>query len=114
MPEKEDVKPSKPAKEKITGDLLLENFVALQRVLTDVSVKLTNLTQEISHLLKLFESAAKNFKEKKEFEKAELWNVSERVNQLVEQNKIIAQGLSLVEEELTDKPKPKSLPEFRF
>lgn len=113
MAEKEDDK-AKPAKEKGTADLLLDNFIALQKVLADVSIKLTNLIEQVSSLLKLFESAAKNFKGKKEIEKGELGNVSEKLNQLAEQNKIIAKGLSLVEEEMAAKTKPKPLPEFRF
>lgn len=114
MAEKEDGKISTIAKkEKGTANLLLDNFIALQRVLTDVSVKLSSLTEQISQLLKLFESAAKNFKERKEGEAGAMNKISEKIDSLAEQNKVIAKGLSLVEEDLS-KEKPKPLPEFRF
>ena len=39
--------------------LMMENFVALQRVLTSTAVKLDSLTDQISKLLDLFEISAK-------------------------------------------------------
>jgi hypothetical protein len=118
MAKKEGVKDTSDEKEKkkSTADLLLDNFVALQKVLTDVAVKLTNLNEQISNLLKLFEDAAKSFKEGKESEKKlGKGNVSEKLDKLIEQNKIIAQGLSAVEGAVaSEKTKPKPLPEFRF
>ena len=117
MAEKEDSAEKREGKEagKSTADLLFENFIALQRVLADVSVKLTGLTEQISSLLKLFEASAKSFKEKKEQQKTEIKGVKEKLDELVEQNRTIAKGMSIVEEEMAaEKSKPKPLPEFRF
>lgn len=117
MAEKEDAAEEKEKKEKpeSTADLLIGNFVALQRVLADVSIKLASLTEQISSLLKLFEASVKSFKEKKEREKTEARGITEKLNELVEQNKTIAKGLSIVEEEMAaEKARPKPLPEFKF
>ncbi|MFH0831385.1 MAG: hypothetical protein V1886_00750 [archaeon] len=106
---------NKEKKEDSTADLLIGNFISLQKVLTEVSGKLSTLTEQISNLLKLFESSAKNFKERKEQQKTEVRGLTEKLNELTEQNKTIARGLSMVEEEMTsEKTKPKPLPEFRF
>src|SRR3989338_8801652 len=116
MAEKEDAAKLEGKKEKpeSTADLLIDNFVALQKVLADVSVKLASLAEQISSLLKLFEASAKSFKEKKEREKIETRGITDKLNELVEQNKTIAKGLSFVEEEMAaEKAKPKPLPEFK-
>ena len=106
--EEEKEKKEKPES---TAGLLIDNFVALQRVLADVSVKLATLSEQISSLLKLFEASAKSFKEKKEREKIETRGITDKLNELVEQNKTIAKGLSFVEEEMAaEKAKPKPLP----
>ena len=44
--------------------LLLENFIVLQKVMTDMSVKFDRLSDHMSKLLALFESSAKSFSEK--------------------------------------------------
>jgi len=44
-----------------TEKLLIENFVKLQKVMTNQATKLENLTLQISKLLQLFEISAKSF-----------------------------------------------------
>ncbi len=44
---------------------LMENFVSIQRVMVNLSVKIDNLTGQISKLLDLFEISAKALAEKK-------------------------------------------------
>src|SRR3989338_6779944 len=44
-----------------TEQALLENFVSLQRVLTNLSIKFDSLSDNISKLLQLFEISAKGF-----------------------------------------------------
>jgi len=92
-------------KPKLTGassteKILVENFVALQKVMTNLSSRFDELSGQISKLLELFEISAKtisekgpNFGNEKEGEK-----ISEKLDNLVEQNKVIARGLTLLHE----------------
>jgi len=47
-----------------TEKILVENFVALQKVMVNLSIKFDNLSGQISKLLELFEISAKAFTEK--------------------------------------------------
>ena len=85
--------------------LIVENFVTLQKVLTNLAGKFDNLSEQISKLLSLFEISAKSFAEKyseggaskedKEF--------LDKLNKLLDQNKLIAKGLTMMEERIRDK-----------
>jgi len=83
---------------------LIENFIALQKVMANMSVKFDSLTIQISKLLELFEISAKalvenNFDVGKETAKDEKESdVVNKVNALLDQNKILARGLSLLHE----------------
>ena len=46
------------------NDILIENFVSMQRALTNLTLKFDNLADQISKLLQLFEISAKSFAEK--------------------------------------------------
>jgi len=81
--------------------LMIENFISLQKVLTNVSIKFDNLTQQISKLLELFEISAKSLAEKDfnmEQKNKENEQISEKLNNIAEQNKTIARGLTLIHE----------------
>ncbi|MBU4069390.1 MAG: hypothetical protein KJ646_00235 [Nanoarchaeota archaeon] len=81
--------------------LMIENFISLQKVLTNVSIKFDNLTQQISKLLELFEISAKSLAEKDfnlEQQNKENEQISEKLNNIAEQNKTIARGLTLIHE----------------
>jgi len=80
---------------------IIENFVSLQRVMTNLAVKLDDLSSQISKLLELFEISAKAIADK-DFS---LGNnnkinnqISERLDNLLEQNKVIAKGITLLHE----------------
>ena len=77
--------------------VLVSNFVSLQKVMTDLSVKFDNLTKQLSKLLELFEMSAKTLAEK-ELDLKQVGNkkVIEKIDNLLEQNKIIARGLTLI------------------
>jgi len=78
---------------------LIDNFIALQKVMTNLSVKFDNLSDQISKLLNLFEISAKVLAEKDfEFErgKKEDKKIIENIDNLIEQNKIIARGIALL------------------
>jgi len=87
---------------------LIDNFVNLQRVLTNLSIKFDSLSDQISKLLQLFEISAKNFAEKtsglsieggREKDKEFL----DKIDTLLEQNKTIAKGITLMEERLRER-----------
>lgn len=80
--------------------VMLENFVSLQRVMTNLSIKLDNLTTQISKLLDLFEISAKALAEKDfEIEKDNK-DMLEKLDNLLDQNKILARGVTLVHERI--------------
>jgi len=71
---------------------LTANFVSLQKIMVDSSEKISKLTNQISQLLELFEVSAKTFAEK-DFKGDK--EIAERLDKLMEQNKVIAKGLTL-------------------
>jgi hypothetical protein len=88
----------------------------LQKVLTNLSIKFEDLSNNMSKLLQLFEISAKSFAEKytgKEAEKKIKKDVEEQRNadkeylqkldSLLDQNKTIAKGLTLMEGKLRER-----------
>lgn len=87
-------------------NMLIENFVNLQKVLTNLAIKFESLSDQISKLLQLFEISAKSFVEKQspEFgEKEKDKEFLEKLDKLLDQNKTIAKGLTLMEEKLRER-----------
>ncbi len=86
-----------------TERLLVENFASLQKVLTNLSFKFDELTRQISELLKLFEDSAKiivkNEMEKKREDKGDKQLLDTMIS-ILDQNKIIAKGLTLMYESM--------------
>lgn len=87
--------------------LILENFITLQKVLTNLTVKFDKLSDEMGQMLNLFEISAKTFtekngsgitKEEKEF--------LDKLDRVLDQNKVIAKGLTLMEERIREKGSP--------
>ncbi len=85
-------------------EALIDNFVNLQKVLTNLSFKFDVLSKNISDLLNLFEISAKSFikPDEEEHNDNSLNNKEflEKIDQLLDQNKIIAKGLTLIEEKM--------------
>jgi len=79
---------------------IVENFVALQKVLTNLSVKFDDLGEKIGRLLDVFEISAKSLAEKdfKDFIKINDEEVLKKLDDLLEQNKVIAKGLIMMHE----------------
>jgi len=108
---KKSVTPKKKAMSKAElEEALLNNFVNLQKVLTNLSVKFEELSSNISKLLQLFEISAKSFAEKytgsetgvdKDFLK--------KLDSLLDQNKTIAKGIMMMEEKIRNR-QPSSSP----
>ena len=82
---------------------LIENFVGVQRVLTNLSVKFDNLSDHISRLLHLFEVSAQSFLRKQEEGQGDNKDLLTKLDTLLDQNKTIAKGLSLIEEKIKHK-----------
>ncbi|SRR3989344_9416156 len=84
-----------------TEKVLVENFVALQKVMAELARNFDSLSSRITKLLDLFELSAKTLAEKDfeagrdlKFEK----DISQKIDNLVEHNKLFARGLSLLHE----------------
>lgn len=120
------VKKQKQEKSKNTQleKILIENFVALQKVMVNLSIKLDELTNKISKLLELFETSAKTLSEKDfSYTKGneDSKKVIEKIDSLINQNKTIARGLALMYEGRTPPANipistnsKSSLPQSRF
>ena len=94
-------------KKKLTNrelqELLIENFVGLQRAMTNLSFKFEGLSEQIAKLLQIFELAAKNYMTGNETEESKR-DVLRKINSLLEQNKVIAGGLIAIEEKMRSQP----------
>jgi hypothetical protein len=120
------------------SELLIENFVSLQKIMSDLVIKISRLNNQLSELLELFTEAARSFKETKKTEYKEgrittksTDDLGRKIDMLLDQNRDIAKNLSLIhqasmtrevssthtedmEREGTKNVKAKPLPEFRF
>jgi hypothetical protein len=83
-------------------ELLIENFVGLQHAMTNLSMKFGNLSQNIQTLLQIFEEAAKNFMQGPNH--VDNAGMLKKIDSLLDQNKTIAKGLVLMEENLRRRP----------
>jgi hypothetical protein len=108
---KKQVKRNKPSvyhEPSETEKILIENFVSLQKVMVNLSVKFDGLTNQISKLLELFEMSAKALTEKDfdiEKNNKENMKILEKIENVLEQNKTIARGLTLMHEKISEPPK---------
>ncbi len=82
-----------------SNQLIVDNFVALQKVFTNLAIKFDSLSEQISKLLSLFEISAKSFAEKQGADiTREDKEFLEKIDRLLEQNKLIAKGLTMMGE----------------
>lgn len=106
----------KPEEKKDTEKVLIENFISLQKVMVNLSSKFDELSEKMSKLLEIFEISAKSLAEKdfdKEQEKENTEEILNRMNDLSEQNRLIAKGITLMHENNQGKNKtnfPKPFP----
>ena len=92
-----------PTNELRVEKALIENFVSLQKVMTNLSGKFDNLANQISKLLDLFEISAKVLAEKDvdtEGNKRDNAKIIEKLESIMDQNKIIARGLTLMHDKI--------------
>lgn len=76
-------------------DALIENFVGLQHVLTNLAEKINKLTENVAQLVSIFTQAAKSFEEKQPQVDN---NLIKKLEMILEQNRTLARGLSILEE----------------
>jgi len=92
--------PAQTQQETGMNKIMLENFVSLQRVLTNLSTKMDSLTTKLGNLLDLFEISAKSLADR-EFEiEKDNKETLDKLNVLLDQNKVLARGLSLMHERM--------------
>lgn len=97
---------------------LIDNMVQLQLVQTKLAERLDKLSNQISDLLALFEKAARSFPDNPsiqhhsaEKDKAKDKEFIDKINTLLEQNKTIAKGLTLMEERVRENVQENESPE---
>ena len=122
--EKKKTATKKKTPKKITSEkqdsqmekVLIQNFISLQKVMTNVAIKFDALNMQISKLLELFEISAKTLAEKDiELNKERPGikgeeKMAEKLDALLDQNKIIARGLTLLHEPQQQMPMPRPMP----
>ncbi len=83
---------------------LIENLVILQKVHTDLAEKFNKLSEQIASLLNLFEMSARSFAQNPANLASEKdREFLEKIDRLLEQNKTIAKGLTLMEEKIRER-----------
>jgi hypothetical protein len=95
---------------------LIENFISLQKVLTNLSVKFDDLSSNISKLLQLFEISAKSFVDK--YSSGEIVKTSpadqeflKKLDSLLDQNKTISKAILLMEDKIRSRGNPQGNPQ---
>lgn len=82
-----------------TDGILVENFIGLQKVLVNLTIKLDGLANQISQLLNLFEISARSLAERGGdigggYDK----RIMEKIDNIIDQNKTLARGIALLHE----------------
>lgn len=84
-------------------ELLIGNFIELQKVMTNLSIKFENLSDNISKLLTIFELSAKDYLSNKQNKSQTDKDLLDKVNVLLEQNKTIARGIVMIDDKVKTK-----------
>lgn len=105
MPKKRGSKPAINAKElERLQEKIIENLISLQKVHTSLAEKFDKLSMQISNLLSLFEMTARSLSEHPAVAVSEKdKEFLGKLDKMLEQNKLIAKGLTLVEERVREK-----------
>ncbi|MSS74212.1 hypothetical protein EXS72_01060 [Candidatus Pacearchaeota archaeon] len=82
----------------------LHSIIELQKVHVNLAEKFDKLTHQIENLLALFESAARNFAKQPNMQTTEKdKEFLDKIDKLLDQNKVLAKGLTLMEESMREK-----------
>lgn len=101
-------------------DKILQNLVELQKVNINLAEKFESLSNQISNLLALFEMSARNFAKQPHMQVTEKdKEFLDKIDKLLDQNKTIARGLTLMEQKMRERlygpivPPPAEKPQQR-
>lgn len=92
--------------------LLIENFVELQKVLSNLAVKFDDLSDNISRLLQLFELSAKSFADKPIKAPGVDEEFLKKLDSLLDQNKTISKAITMMEERVRSRTSVPSVSNF--
>lgn len=82
----------------------IQSLIELQKVHINLAEKFDKLTLQIENLLALFESAARNFAKQPSMQNTEKdKEFLDKIDKLLDQNKLLAKGLSLMEEKMRER-----------
>jgi len=93
---------------KSTIDIVIENNIALQKIVIDLASEMKKISREVSEMLDMFKEATKSISSEKtesEIKKSDMDELKNKIEELVEQNKIIAKGILLLESSVGTKEK---------
>ena len=93
---------------KTTIDLVIENSIALQKVVTELAFNMKKMSLDVSEMLELFKESTKSLSSEKadeEIKKSDIDELKSRIDELVDQNKVIAKGILLLESSMSPKEK---------
>ena len=95
-------------------ELLVDNFVGLQKALVNVSVKFNDLSERIDKLLSIYQRAADVFIQKQINESDKRVELDRKVSNVIQQNKTLARRRtmthqSLVPQKATQTPTPQNI-----
>jgi len=88
---------------------LTDNFIALQKIMVNLSTKFDNLSNQISKLLELFEISAKSLARtdfEGDKENKNIKTVLEKLDHISQQAGLIGKGLALIHETGSEKEQP--------
>ncbi len=103
MAKKKSVKKTKGLTKAEKDDLLIENFVSLQKAMTHLSLKFETLSDNLSRFLEVLEKSAKGYLSKASSKDELSPEISKQVEYLIDQNKALAEGLLLIDDTLRKK-----------
>lgn len=85
-------------------DKLVQNLIELQKLHVGMIEKFDNLSGQIANLLALFETSAKTFAKSPSMDLASKdHEFLQKIDKLLDQNKVLAKGLTLMEQKLRER-----------
>lgn len=94
----------KPTTNQALEERIIHNLVELQKVHTDLSEKFSKLSTQIEQLLTLFEVSARAFAKQANIQGIEKdKEFLDKIDKLLDQNKLIAKGLTLMEGKMRER-----------
>jgi hypothetical protein len=100
-------------------DVLIQNSIALQKAITILAVNLEKFTKETGKLLEFMSDSAKSFEAEEKVKGTVVGttvsgDLVKKLDMLIDQNKMVAKGLVLLENYLREKIESGSKSEFKL